>query len=566
MKKILSRKTICLLIAAFFAVCFGVTASANESGDFTYAIRSDGTIAITAYIGNSPDVVIPDMIDDLGVTEIFSFSLGENVESLFIPSSVKKIEYNAFDYTTNISQITVDAQSPYFTTQDGILYNKKLTELIRCPVTYSGEINIPESVAQISDSAFSNCEEITKVNIPDSVSVISGEAFFGCSKLSEINLPNDFIELGDTVFADCTSLTSVTIPGKILYVGDSMFYGCSSLTDVVIEDGIVSIGNSAFAYCESLKNVTIPNSVTELGNNVFRSNSSLEEITLPEGVTCIGDYNFWYCSLLKTINFPASITSFGMQNFRFCENLTAINVTENNNVFCSIDGVLFDKSKTKIIVFPNGKSGEYKVPDGVKQIGDDSFIDTKKLTVIVFPETLETIGNNAFFLSGLTEIIVPESVKYIGTSAFSSCENLSLIRLPSGLVNIADYTLSGAYELKSITVPDGVAAIGEYAFADCLKLEEIVIPASVKYIGVEVFRNCDNLTIAGTAGSFIQEYAENTDIAFRVITTTEKTEAHEQAEQSEQSENGSDLKIVYIIIGCIAALGIGFIVGRLSKK
>jgi hypothetical protein len=561
MKRTMLKNFVCIIIAACFAVFLGVSAWAEKSGDFSYMLRDDGTASIIGYSGNSPDVVIPDTIDGLEVTELYGLSFDDRIKTLHIPSSVKDIDYYVFYYATGISEITVDTESEYFTTENGILYNRQMTRLIRCPITYSGEITIPESVTEICESAFSHCALITKVNIPKSVSEILEEAFYECDGLTEINFPNSFIELGSSVFSYCDSLTSVNIPDGILYIGDNMFTGCESLTDVVIEDGILTIGDGAFNHCESLKNITIPDSVTEVGNGVFAYDSSLEDMVFPEGVEKVGYSVFENCSSLKTVNFPASITDVGSDCFLFCEDLTAINVSESNSIFSSIDGVLFNKNKTKLITFPSGKSSNYTIPNGVKQIDDNAFFSAAKLTTVAFPETLETIGDRAFISSGLTEIILPDNITYIGSQAFSRCRDLKSIKLPSGLAVITDDMLAGSNELKSITVPDGVVAIGGYAFGDCASLEEITIPASVKYMGEDVFRDCEDFTIVGTDESYVQEYAENAGIAFRAISETPQAES-----ETPQAESGSNTNILFIIIGAIAALGTGFAIGILIKR
>jgi hypothetical protein len=100
----------------------------------------------------------------------------------------------------------------------------------------------------------------------------------------------------------------------------------------------------------------------------------------------------------------------------------------------------------------------------------------------------------------------------------------------------------------------GIIAIGEYAFSDCTSLGTVTIPASVKYMSDTVFNNSKKITIYGTDGSFIQEYAENTGITFREIS------------ESEQAESETGRGIILIIIGAIATLGIGFAFGRLSKR
>ena len=237
-------------------------------------------------------------------------------------------------------------------------------------------------------------------------------------------------------------------------------------------DGTVVICDEAFWCCGNLCKIALPSSVTSIGDKAFLCCENLSKITLPPGVTSIGD-----------------------QAFGFCENLQEINVTESNEFYRTIDGVLYTKDLKTIICYPAGKKNEnFVIPSGVTNIGDYTFRDCKSLCEITLPPGVTNIGDYTF--SGcwnLQEIALPPSVTSIGDGAFKLCENLCEITLPLGVTNIGDYTFSGCNNLQEIALPPGVTNIGDYTFNWCWHLQEITLPLSVTSVGDNTFNWCLNL-------------------------------------------------------------------------
>ena len=158
---------------------------------------------------------------------------------------------------------------------------------------------------------------------------------------------------------------------------------------VIIEDGVTNISNSAFQDYRSLKKIIISDSVTIIGDSAFGQCSSLTTITIPDGVTSIGDYAFRWCSSLTDVTIGSNLTSIGTLAFDCCGNLTNIYVNSRNKNYCSVDGNVFNKDKTEIVLYAMGKTDkEYVILNGITNIKDHAFYNCDNLTsVIVNKET-----------------------------------------------------------------------------------------------------------------------------------------------------------------------------------
>ena len=435
-------------LAAFAAmvVLCAVCAGAETYGDLEYSVLDDGTVEITDYNGSAKTVDIPEKINGKSVTSIGNC---------------------AFRYCTSLKSIT-----------------------------------IPNSVMEIGSSAFSGCSSLTSITIPNSVTEIGVYAFKGCTSLTSITIPNSVTNIGDSTFWGCSSLTAIyvavdnknytsvngvlfnkdktalicypagktdksyNITNSVTSIGDYAFNGCSSLTSVTIPNSVTEIGGSAFVGCASLKSITMPNSVTSIGDMAFYKCSSLTSITIPDSVTSIGSSAFSDCSKLRSITIPNSVTSIGAWAFNGCTGLTAINVAMENQNYVSPDGVLYNKDKTTIICYPAGKKGNnYKIPDGVTEIGSIAFSRCSSLTSVTIPNSVTSIGSGAFNgCTSLTRVTIPNSVTKIGWNAFSGCTSLTSITIPNSVISIDWYAFMGCTSLKSITIPNSVTSIGKNAF------------------------------------------------------------------------------------------------------
>lgn len=208
------------------------------------------------------DIVIPDSVVTIGksafinCTNLKTVRLSENLESigdfafeeceslknLTIPASVSSIGKGLFYYCPSLMQITVSSSNKYYSSDNGVLFDKNKRTIINYPMAKSGtEYVIPYSVTNIGEYSFTFCEKLTDITIPTGVKTIGNFAFGACKGLVSIDLPESITEIGNYSFASCTALEHLVIP-----------------------EGVTNIGNNAFEFCE-MDYIHIPSSVKNIG-------------------------------------------------------------------------------------------------------------------------------------------------------------------------------------------------------------------------------------------------------------------------------------------------------------
>ena len=350
-------------------------------------------------------------------------------------------------------------------------------------------IVIKNGVTSIGEKAFCN-SDLMSVTIPASVTSIGEEAFLGCSSLMSITFASgsQLTTIGESAFESCKGLPSVDIPASVTSIGNDVFEDCSVLTSITVADGNEYYSDDHGVLFNKEKTTLIK----------YPERKAADPYTIPASVTSIGDDAFKNCSKLKSVTIPASVTSIGDDAFEDCSVLGSIIVAaENANYFSDENGVLFNKDKTALIRYPQGKAAApYTIPASVTTIGKSAFLDSK-LTSVDIPTSVTTIGASAFKnCYGLASISIPASVTSIAEGTFGNCSSLTSVTFASGsqLTTIGKEAFVGCISLTSVDIPASVTSIGESAIKNCSKLKSLTIPASVMSIGDDAFENCSGLT------------------------------------------------------------------------
>lgn len=188
--------------------------------------------------------------------------------------------------------------------------------------------------------------------------------------------------------------------------------------------------------------------------------------------------------------------------FSVCTSLRSINVHPENEYYCSVDGVLFNKTKTKLIEYPPEKSGvSYKVPDSVVEIGKGAFSYCERLTDIEMSDTVTEWGESVFYRTGLQSIKVPKGITVIPADAFAFCTAMKSVVFHSGVTRISYNAFYQCVGLTVLDLPNGIECIASQAFYHCENVGIMAIPSSVRTIEDDAFLGCNNLANVYYMGS-----------------------------------------------------------------
>jgi hypothetical protein len=243
-----------------------------------------------------------------------------SVEEFNIPENVESIAAT-FISSSNLSRINVDSNNKYFTSVDGILFDKDSTRLIKYPENRDGNsYEVPNTVKTIDANAFISCKNLQTIVIADSVEKIGDSAFDG-SKLKTINLGGGITNISNKPFYGAWNLTNINVitendkyeseNGILFNKGKTILikYPPAIINGEVYEipNTVVEIGPQSF-YRSQIKNVIIPSSVKKIGSESFFACYNLEEVNLPEGLERIEWRALYGCHKIKTIVVPSSVT------------------------------------------------------------------------------------------------------------------------------------------------------------------------------------------------------------------------------------------------------------------
>ncbi|MBQ1453222.1 MAG: leucine-rich repeat domain-containing protein [Ruminococcus sp.] len=253
-KRILSAAlALCMLFGSaaalpqgVFSESAGITASAEEEGDYVYAVKDDNTVMITKYKGSGGAITLPPKLGGKTVTEIgmnlfYTIRANKTVTSIVIPNTVKQIDDSAFYACQALTSIT-----------------------------------IPSSVTTIGKYAFRNCTALTSITIPSSVTTIYDSSFDGCTALKTINVDSAnasyssydgvLYNKAKTQYICCPAgKTSINIPGTLATVPGTKLK--AAITSVTLNEGTKTLEKWAFINCKDMKSLTIPQSVTTIGEH-----------------------------------------------------------------------------------------------------------------------------------------------------------------------------------------------------------------------------------------------------------------------------------------------------------
>lgn len=203
-------------------------------------VTSIGNNAFTTYCNGITDVTIPEGVTSIGanafescgltsinlpdsVTSIGDFAFADctKLKSVTIPRNVSSFGVNVFKswFDSALESINVDPDNSYYSSVDGVMYNKDMTKLVAFPCGKTS-VTLPDTLTSIDENAFYEFEKLESVIIPNGVKSIGESAFEGCRKLKSITIPESVESIGKNAFFDCTAMTSATLPKSNIKIGE----------------------------------------------------------------------------------------------------------------------------------------------------------------------------------------------------------------------------------------------------------------------------------------------------------------------------------------------------------
>ena len=378
---------------------------------------------------------------------------GTSLKTVLFPSTVEYIGDHAFGDIVTLTSI--DVGSDLVTGKNAFYGSKNLVT-----------ISLKSGARKIVDGFLANTG-ITEFVVPEGVEEIGKDAFSSNEQLTKIILPSTLKTIGERAFSN-TSLKEIVFPASMKTIPKSILEN-TQVEKIVLSEGVEEIGDYAFANNKLLKSVVFPSTLKKIGRGAFK-NSNLESVTLPSGLEEIAEEAFSY-NKLSAVTLPTYLKTLGDHAFSN-NNLKEVTLPSRLEVL----GTAFvDNSELSKITFSEG----LKEIRGDSYSGPSAFSGTS-IKSVVLPKSLEKIGDGAFYdLKGLADISIPENVTSIGNEAFYNT-GLTSIDLPANLKTIGRYAFSGT-KLKKVVLPSQVETIGDHAFS-IESLESVHIPKSLKSV------------------------------------------------------------------------------------
>ena len=258
----------------------------EDEKNYVYKEYQNDTLHIVGYKGKLEDLVIPEKYSNKVITGIdpMAFSGCSQIKSVTISKNIQSISLNNRSCNMNpfydciyMKNIYVDEDNRYFTSVDGVLYNKSKTELLFYPSYKSdSSYTILDSVTKIEVGAFQRNGIVTEVILPKNIKTISREAFLECTSLQKIEIPSGITEISESLFSGCKSLNDITLPNTIKEIKSNAFYKCSGLRKITLPESVETLNFLAFGDCTMLNTCTIENS-----NMKFKSSYDKNESIFP---------------------------------------------------------------------------------------------------------------------------------------------------------------------------------------------------------------------------------------------------------------------------------------------
>lgn len=432
-------------------------------------------------------IAISDSVIELGYC---AFSGCSSLTSISIPGSVAYIGNGAFEECSKLVSIDVNSQNEHYCSDNGILFNKDKTTLIKYPDAKKGySYSIPNSVHNIDVSAFSHNMNINEIVISDSVEGIGSYAFWGCQNLKKIKLGNKIKSIGRNVFDNTAFYNNYSN-----WSSDGLLY----LREYLLDSKYFT--SKEYKHCDS--SIKIKDGTVLIADSAFEVNHNIVDVSMPDSLNYIGFNSFNYCENLKYVKFGSGLKEIGETAFGGCPNMQKFEIGTNDRFYTDNSGALLEKlqyseddweyyeysnTAKRLLAYPNGSpAASYTVSKDVTLIDRSAFVGCSNLKQILVEN-----GNKdyASYNGALFELY--ESYYYSLNDESSPIKSTKIIQIPAVgnrysipekfAVNGADYITCGV-DINSpfqknpsnptiLDVPKSISYINSYTSSDYICFE-----------------------------------------------------------------------------------------------
>ena len=483
-----------------------VGATTDQNG---FEIDANGVLL--RYTGSASDITIPGK-----ATAIADEALrGTTAERITVPATVRTIGDRAFADAQQLKALVFEdtADHPSQLTAIGAEAAANTPALT--------EVAVPSKAASLGEGAFAD-SGITRLSLPDSLTSIPARLVKNSSLLTEAVVGNAVTEIGEAAFSAAHSLKGLSVrqaggstapgfPSSLVTIGQEAF-NATGLGSVDLPASVRTIGDAAFNAIERLSHVGLNEGLVSIGSSAFRT-TGITEIVIPDSVTTVGSSAFSECSALTSAHIGRGVEAGQLSDaFTSSRQLSGFTVAPDNASYEAVDGVLYSKDHTSLVVYPAGKGSgtTYTVLDETTRIESGAF-NSAPLKGVVLPSSLRSIGDWAFSGSYLESLVLPKAFETFGECAFSGMPSLARVDL-GGTKTIGEQAFLASHALQEVdfradlgrlttisayafaetglvsaVLPDSVTSLGDGAFTHSTELKEVHLGSGLTELGARVF-------------------------------------------------------------------------------
>ena len=527
--KIKKYKYISFLLSFLLALCviadspytvYAENTKTFKAESYQYLIYHTNAYII-GYDGESTDIVFPEFIAGyqvvgLGKPEAIDpygsrLSGLDNVRTVTIPGSVKKINSSAFSNYNNLKSVII---------QNGV-QNIGWGAFANCANLET--ILFPDSIVRIGANAFNRTGWYNKQN--DGV-VYAGKFAYGYKGEMPENfslvLKNGTVGIAVQAFIQQSNLTKISVPDTLSCVGANSLRGTAWYNNQ--NNGIVYLGNVIYKYKGAIPSdnqIAIKDGIMGIADEAFydeagtylssESSVNLKRIIIPDTVEYIGDCAFLNCDNLDNLFLPNSVLYIGDYSYGYHTNGKA-NPTysgRGRNIHSYYNTVIEDYAIYNRIGYhecsPKAIESSQKYNEFYYQLLEDDTVEitgyTGQSSEIIIPAYIHSkkvikIGDGAFgnseYGNSIQSVTIPDTVIFIGSYAFFDCEKLQSIEFGANIRRIEDSAFRYCKSLRKITIPDSVLSLGEWSFSDCISLTDAAL-GQLRKLNRNAFSFCYSL-------------------------------------------------------------------------